>query len=313
MDNKQLIQRLKEERKKRNITQGDVAKYLNVDISAISLYESGKRAINMEILNEWLQYFNLRFEIITSDSPGIDEIDFEELELFRRLKQERNSLVKEVHLKQIEYLQPLFPDKKFIASAQTSYVAILDEMFTNTGEDIAVIYYKNVLINATFTELKDVTLMNDDMHYSNNIARHTYVIPFLRDHTSIDTIPFDKIRLNDDGIIMYRDDDLVFIKDAKGTVPDKLLEAQNLLERYNEELDAAYDYVVQTIGNYKEKMKEIEHQLFELAKKWKINPFTYHPKFNPWTEEDLEATRTGMEVTEADIENFSVAYDIEGY
>ncbi|WP_297967914.1 helix-turn-helix domain-containing protein [uncultured Anaerovibrio sp.] len=60
--------RLKELRIKKDMTQGELSKALNISQSAIAMYESGKREPKIEILEVFADFFNVDMNYITGKS-----------------------------------------------------------------------------------------------------------------------------------------------------------------------------------------------------------------------------------------------------
>ena len=60
--------RLKELRTRKNMTQGELSKALNISQSAIAMYESGRREPKLEILEVFADYFNVDMNYITGKS-----------------------------------------------------------------------------------------------------------------------------------------------------------------------------------------------------------------------------------------------------
>jgi len=60
--------RLKELRSRRNMTQGELSKALNISQSAVAMYESGRREPKLEVLEIFADFFNVDMNYITGKS-----------------------------------------------------------------------------------------------------------------------------------------------------------------------------------------------------------------------------------------------------
>lgn len=62
-------QRLRELRKKRGLTQEELAKELELAKSSISMYENGKRKPSFEVLEMFADFFNVNLDTLYGASP----------------------------------------------------------------------------------------------------------------------------------------------------------------------------------------------------------------------------------------------------
>lgn len=85
-------------RQERNIAQKDIAAALNVEQATISMYETGKRGIPLDILDSWLQLLEIEVKITPKGfEPTRAPKDTEdELQRFNELKTRRNYLTAEL-------------------------------------------------------------------------------------------------------------------------------------------------------------------------------------------------------------------------
>lgn len=89
--------RIKELRKKAKLTQNDLANFLGTTREAYGMYESGKRQINLKVLDDLAQYYNVSADYILGRTDDEKE-EMELIEAYRKLdrrgKQTILSLIK---------------------------------------------------------------------------------------------------------------------------------------------------------------------------------------------------------------------------
>lgn len=85
-------------RREQNMSQKDIAAALNVEQATISMYETGKRGIPLDILDAWLQLLEIEVKITPKGfEPIKPEKDIEdELQRFNELKKRHNYLTAEL-------------------------------------------------------------------------------------------------------------------------------------------------------------------------------------------------------------------------
>ncbi len=89
---------LSDVRKASNISQKDIASALNVEQATVSLYESGKRGIPLDLLDEWMKMLEIEVKIIPKDLRPVhseEEIKGALME-FNNIKKRRNYLIAEL-------------------------------------------------------------------------------------------------------------------------------------------------------------------------------------------------------------------------
>ena len=64
MDKKTMIKRLKEERKKRKLTQEDVAKILNIGRNSYTKYETGENTPTLISIDKLADHYNLSIDYL---------------------------------------------------------------------------------------------------------------------------------------------------------------------------------------------------------------------------------------------------------
>ncbi len=67
-----MFKRLKELRKKNNLTQKDISKKLKISQSLYSYYESGKKNIPVRILSKLAKEYNTSIDYIVGDTDKIE-------------------------------------------------------------------------------------------------------------------------------------------------------------------------------------------------------------------------------------------------
>ncbi len=85
-------------RRERGIQQSVIADALNLDQTAISLYENGRRGVPLPTLERWCEILDVKIEITPQGYEPAKEPDYEkrDLEEFGRLKRRRNYLIAEM-------------------------------------------------------------------------------------------------------------------------------------------------------------------------------------------------------------------------
>lgn len=279
METNDIISILKEERVKRKITQSDVANYLGVDVSAISLFESGKRKITIELLDKWLAYFSMKLTIVDTNSKEISTIPKEDIKDFQKLKKRRNEIIHNRHIKQVELLKSIFPEKSFFATGNMPVVAMIDQVDLQTG-NTSIIYYNDLVVNGSLNYLpyleEDCNILNFRM---STITKMRF-----------DYIELPQYKSNDEGVILYKDNDDVLIRDASGFTIDLLVKVNKTLIRYNKEINKLLEDIKNNTFETEE-LEMIQEKISYYINKWKISTYEYHPQFEYWSKEDFESTR----------------------
>lgn len=283
MENNELLTILKDERLKRKITQSEIANYLNLDVSAISLLESGKRKITIDLLDKWLGFFGMKYTIVNANTKEISTIPKGEIQEFQRLKNRRNEIIYNRHLKQVELLKELFPNKTFFANGNMKVVAMVDHVDLQSG-DTAIIYYNNLVVNASLSDLVDLAdLVEEGSVFGFNIGISQFNI------AQLDYLHLAQYKWTDEGVILYKENSDVYIRDARGFTTDLLMDASNTLTHYNQQVYQLLESI-QENSYENEEMEMIQQKIREYVEKWQISPYENHPQFEYWTKEDFDST-----------------------
>lgn len=81
-------EKIVELRQKNNVYQKDLAKFLGVGVSCLSLWEKGQRQISVEQLKKVAEFFNVSIDYLTGLSPiEKEELTEEERELIEIIKE----------------------------------------------------------------------------------------------------------------------------------------------------------------------------------------------------------------------------------
>ena len=93
-------------RKERNLAQQDIADALNVEQATVSMYETGKRGIPLDLLDDWLRILEIEIKITPKEcSPVKPAEDIQnDLLTFNNLKKRRNYLIAELRAMMAENL-----------------------------------------------------------------------------------------------------------------------------------------------------------------------------------------------------------------
>lgn len=79
-----MLNNLKTIRKEKKITQNDISKYLNIDQTTYSGYETGKSEPNIETLKKLAKYFNVTLDELCDYDIG--QSKSENIKLFSEIK-----------------------------------------------------------------------------------------------------------------------------------------------------------------------------------------------------------------------------------
>ncbi len=102
-DGRMLVgSRLKEARKKQNLTQSALGEYLGLSKSAISLYESEKRNPNLETIIEMMYILGVSANYLLG-ADTIVEVENEEVYKYRTLTKEEMIFISEIRKDKVLY------------------------------------------------------------------------------------------------------------------------------------------------------------------------------------------------------------------
>lgn len=299
MEYSQLLKLLKETRKNRNINQGEVAEYLNIDISAVSYYESGKRNITAELLEKWLRFFNLKYIVVEENVKDTIIIPSdEEIEAFQRLKDRRNEIIRNRQKEELNHLKkafyenkgPFYENRGFIANHLMQGVGMVEEVILQAGSATraTIIYYQDIVINATFEEFRDF-VAEPHLEPGEGVVEFEPFMESLRPHS----LALSEKEWNSNGVIMYLDffksHKGAVIRDAKGFTPKLLVKIEENFMKYHNLLSSARRKLQESSFDFEELLM-LSDKISKTVRKWQLNSNEQHPKFVEWSSSDLKAT-----------------------
>lgn len=96
-------------RKEREMAQRDIAQALNIEQATVSMYETGKRGIPLDLLDNWLQLLEIEVKITPKGhKPVKEEKETQnDLKKFESLKKRRNYLIAEMRAMMAERVMQL--------------------------------------------------------------------------------------------------------------------------------------------------------------------------------------------------------------
>ncbi|MGG0741303.1 helix-turn-helix domain-containing protein [Niallia taxi] len=296
MENSRLIKELKELRLNKNIKQDELGAYLNIDPSAISLYENGKRPIQVDTLEKWLKFFNMKFILVDENAKErIINPSIEEVETFQRLKDRRNEIMRNRQKEQFKYLKSTFNERKgpfhenrgFIANHLMPLVGMVEEVKLKECS-ATIIYFDTFVINATFEEFVDYAEL-----YGIPSRGGVEFLPFM-EGLCLHTFPLSKKDWNSTGVVLYQDSFPTYqrttvIRDAKGFTPELLVKIKENSIQYFDLVYSAERAIKENSYDLEE-LEMLTDKISEIVRKWQINSKEQHPKFGKWSSSDLKAT-----------------------
>ena len=129
------MNRLKELRKERRLSQAEVAKILNITQSGYSLWELDKVSIDNRSLQKLANLYNVSIDYILGKSKTITEMTNDEVDLIEKYR--KLNEIEQIKVK--AYLQGIFDNKEEKTNAYKN--------FTNNSFNNAIINSKNNNIN----------------------------------------------------------------------------------------------------------------------------------------------------------------------
>lgn len=99
-----MINRIKELRKERKISQEDLSKVMNVARSSISMYENGELDLSTDTLVKLSNYFNVSIDYILcrTDEKEINIVNARDIELMNDSNIKKLELFKDVDFKKLK-------------------------------------------------------------------------------------------------------------------------------------------------------------------------------------------------------------------
>lgn len=258
---------MKETRKARGITQGEIAAHLNLDVSAISLCESGRRNISVALLEKWLGFFHLKYIIVNEKQNELQESPIkEEIARFQKLKKRRNELIYLRHSKQAEILKEIFPNMCFIGNHKMECIGMIDEgeIVDDLQEYDVLAYYNSVVVLERVNTIEDfissLHLPTYDIHLKDKLGKY-------------------------DEVIMRVDDGIYSAENAMGFTIKSLVKIESYFKTYMEVILMIEKQLQASINE----LEIINQKIQNLVEKWRYSEDEEHPNFEEWSPSDIES------------------------
>lgn len=158
-----------------------------------------------------------------ANSREYQKISKEEIQSFQLLKNKRNQIIQNRHRNLANILKEQFPNNIIFAGDNMKFLAVMEQIELQSGQT-TIIYYNNLVVNATFSELIDLADLNDGHIFGSNIG-----ISAFSDSLQLDFTGLTSYKWSDEGVILYKENENVYIRDAKGFTTEMLKYVEGIL------------------------------------------------------------------------------------
>lgn len=287
-------------RKERELSQQDIADVLNVEQATVSMYETGRRGIPLDVLDSWLQLLEIEVKITPKGFEPIRAPKDSEVQLqkFNELKRRRNYLVAEMRAMMAEKVlqvpefqrideetgEGMFWPYSFPAA---EFIGLLETRYDHPEQKYMVVEYTKDEVNV----YRFLSIHDSGAQKSDHELFHTNRIYFSEDDFLTASALWEQDDLDMRKMTILRKSNVhtdgVEIIDPEGFSIRTLVDMMENYKRFSDavkELELDWKYV-----NMAQEFESNGDEMLNIVLNNRLANGSSNPEFVFWSSEDLDA------------------------